>query len=43
MITNTINRVLERKKYPNHPYIKAFWGYYKKGNWKKRLIYKILK
>jgi hypothetical protein len=38
MITDTINRMMEAKRHPQHPYVKAYWGYYKLGNKKKRII-----
>jgi len=42
MITDTIDRINTCDKLPKHPFMKAYWGHYKLGNWKKRLIKKIL-
>lgn len=38
MITDTISRMMQVNKYPKHPYMRAYWGYYRIGNFKKRLI-----
>lgn len=41
MITDTIDRMNESKIKSKHPYIKAYWGYYKLWNFKKRFLKKI--